>query len=38
MSEIKRAIQSLANAGRMIVCVNGETFGIWDVEKNTFVD
>ena len=27
-----------ANADRIVITVNGEYFGIWDSEKNTFVD
>lgn len=48
VNNIKKALQALgvtgaaslryACADRVIVNLNGEYFGIWDAEKNTFVD
>lgn len=50
MEELKKAMQNFgfragtvvtvrtADFGRMLVSVNGETFGVWDAEKKTFVD
>lgn len=50
MEEIKKAIQALGfrsgtvvsvramQAGRMMVSINGQPFGIWDAHKKTFVD
>lgn len=50
MNELKKAMQELgfragtvvtvraASVGRLLVSVNGEAFGVWDSDKNTFVD
>lgn len=50
MEEIKKAIQALGfrsgtvvsvreiQADRMIVSINGQSFGVWDAHKKTFVD
>jgi hypothetical protein len=50
MNELKKAMQELgfrtgtvvtmraASVGRLLVSVNGEDFGVWDSDKNTFVD
>lgn len=50
MEEIKKAIQALGfragtvvsvramQADRMAVSINGQSFGIWDAHKKTFVD
>lgn len=48
VSRIKRALTAFGVAGkataeyisedRIKVSVNGEYFGLWDAEKNTFVD
>ena len=47
-NNIKNALKSLGvkgsatlayiTADRVLVTVNGEYFGLWDSEKNTFVD
>lgn len=33
-----KAAVEYVNADRVRVSVNGEYFGLWDAEKNTFVD
>lgn len=33
-----RATAEYITEDRIVVTVNGEHFGIWDAEKNTFVD
>jgi hypothetical protein len=50
MNELKKAMQELgfragtavtvraASVDRLLVSVNGEPFGVWDSDKNTFVD
>jgi hypothetical protein len=50
MKELKKAMQNFGfrsgtvvkvtamDVGRALVSVNGDTFGIWDFEKETFVD
>lgn len=50
MEEIKKAIQALGfragtvvsvnaiQADRMAVSINGQSFGVWDAHKKTFVD
>lgn len=48
VNNIKNALQALGVKGsasiryiyadRVIVNLNGEYFGLWDAEKNTFVD
>ena len=50
MEEIKNAIQSLGfrsgtvvsvreiQSDRMMVSINGQSFGVWDALKKTFVD
>ena len=50
MEEIKKAIQALGfragtvvsvkamRSGRSLVSINGQSFGVWDAHKKTFVD
>lgn len=50
MEEIKNAIQALGfrsgtvvsvramRSGRALVSINGQSFGVWDAHKKTFVD